>query len=194
MLLEAMASGVQIVASDLPSFVDLLGAPQDEQRLGEVFTVGDHRALARAVLQVLDHPNPLRAARAQQAASSYDWSRVGTTRSCRLSSGAFRSACWTDAGAVSDEHAGDAGPDDHRCGALGLADQLARQPSPSGNTRAERTWSALDAALVGRAQRAAELVRMPGIDPATALLVLDAAAAALEPDLLMASASAPRVT
>jgi hypothetical protein len=50
-------------------------------------------------------------------------------------------------------------------------------------TRAERTWSVLDAALVGRAQRAAELVMMPGIDPATALLVLDAAAAALEPDL-----------
>jgi hypothetical protein len=49
--------------------------------------------------------------------------------------------------------------------------------------RAERTWSVLDAALVGRAQRAAELVMMPGIDPATALLVLDAAAAALEPDL-----------
>jgi hypothetical protein len=49
--------------------------------------------------------------------------------------------------------------------------------------RAERTWSVLDAALVGRAQRAAELVKMPGIDPATALLVLDAAAAALEPQL-----------
>ena len=57
-LLEAMASGVQIVASDLPSFVDVLGARQDEQRLGEVFTVGDHRALAEAVLQVLDHPDP----------------------------------------------------------------------------------------------------------------------------------------
>jgi phosphatidyl-myo-inositol alpha-mannosyltransferase len=77
-LLEAMASGVQIVASDLPSFIDLLGAPQDERRLGEVFTVGDHRALARAVLQVLRHPNPLRAARAQQAARGYDWSSVGT--------------------------------------------------------------------------------------------------------------------
>ena len=51
------------------------------------------------------------------------------------------------------------------------------------NTRADRAWSALDAALVVRAQRAAELVRTPGIDPATALLVLDAAAAALEPDL-----------
>jgi hypothetical protein len=50
-------------------------------------------------------------------------------------------------------------------------------------TRAERTWSVLDAALVGRAQRAADLVMMRGVDPATALLVLDAAAAALEPDL-----------
>jgi hypothetical protein len=49
--------------------------------------------------------------------------------------------------------------------------------------RTERTWSALDAALVGRAQRATDLVTMPGIDPPTALLVLDAAAAALEPDL-----------
>jgi hypothetical protein len=49
--------------------------------------------------------------------------------------------------------------------------------------RAERTWSVLDTALIGRAQRAAELVMMPGIDPATALLVLDAAAAALEPEL-----------
>jgi hypothetical protein len=49
--------------------------------------------------------------------------------------------------------------------------------------RAERAWSALDAALMGRAQRAAELVMRPGIDPATALLVRDAAAAALEPDL-----------
>jgi hypothetical protein len=49
--------------------------------------------------------------------------------------------------------------------------------------RAERTWSVLDAALVGRAQRAAELVMLPGIDPAAALLVLDAAAATLEPDL-----------
>jgi hypothetical protein len=49
--------------------------------------------------------------------------------------------------------------------------------------RAERSWSVLDAALVGRAQRAAELTTMPGIDPATALLVLDATAAALEPEL-----------
>ncbi|HEY9468579.1 MAG TPA: hypothetical protein VIQ76_03085 [Propionibacteriaceae bacterium] len=51
------------------------------------------------------------------------------------------------------------------------------------NVRAERTWAALDAALVRRAQRALELVLMTGSDPATALLVSDAAKAALEPDL-----------
>jgi hypothetical protein len=51
------------------------------------------------------------------------------------------------------------------------------------NVRAERTWAALDAALVRRAQRALELVLMTGIDPATALLVSDAANAALEPNL-----------
>jgi phosphatidyl-myo-inositol alpha-mannosyltransferase len=76
-LLEAMASGVQIVASDLPSFVDLLGSPQDEERCGDVFAVGDHRALAQAVLDALERPDPLQAARAQQAARSYDWSSVG---------------------------------------------------------------------------------------------------------------------
>jgi phosphatidylinositol alpha-mannosyltransferase len=78
-LLEAMASGVPIVASELPSFVDLLGSRRDEERLGELFALGDHRALAFAVLEVLDRPNPLRAARAQQAARRYDWSHVGTT-------------------------------------------------------------------------------------------------------------------
>jgi hypothetical protein len=51
------------------------------------------------------------------------------------------------------------------------------------HARAERTWAALDAALVRRAVRALELVWTPGIDPVTALLVSDAAAAALEPNL-----------
>jgi hypothetical protein len=51
------------------------------------------------------------------------------------------------------------------------------------NVRAERTWAALDAALVRRAQRALELVLMTGVDPGMALLVSDAANAALEPNL-----------
>jgi phosphatidyl-myo-inositol alpha-mannosyltransferase len=78
-LLEAMASGVPIVASELPSFLDVLGSPRDEQRLGEVFAAGNAGALAAAVLQVLDLPDPLRVARAQQAARRYDWSVVGAT-------------------------------------------------------------------------------------------------------------------
>lgn len=49
--------------------------------------------------------------------------------------------------------------------------------------RVEGTWAALDAALVRRAQRAAELAGTGARDPATGLLVGDAAAAALQADL-----------
>ena len=76
-LLEAMASGVPIVASELPSFLDVLGSRDHDGRLAEVFRPGDSHALAAAVLQVLGRPNPLRTARAQQAARRYDWSAVG---------------------------------------------------------------------------------------------------------------------
>jgi hypothetical protein len=51
------------------------------------------------------------------------------------------------------------------------------------HARAERAWAVLDAALARRAERALEFVMLPGIDPATALLVSDAAATALEPNL-----------
>jgi phosphatidylinositol alpha-mannosyltransferase len=78
-LLEAMASGVPIVASELPSFLDVLGSPQDEGRLGEVFAAGDSGALAASVLRVLDRPNFLRTLRAQEAARRYDWSAIGAT-------------------------------------------------------------------------------------------------------------------
>lgn len=78
-LLEAMASGVPIVASELPSFLDVLASRRDEGRLGEVFTAGDPGALAASVLRVLAQPNPLRTVRAQEAARRYDWSAVGST-------------------------------------------------------------------------------------------------------------------
>jgi hypothetical protein len=51
------------------------------------------------------------------------------------------------------------------------------------HVRVERCWAALDAALVRRAQAAAEASGDPGLDPASRLLVCDAAAAALAPDL-----------
>jgi phosphatidylinositol alpha-mannosyltransferase len=74
-----MASGVPIVASELPSFLDVLASRRDEGRLGEVFTAGDPGALAASVLRVLAQPNPLRTVRAQEAARRYDWSAVGST-------------------------------------------------------------------------------------------------------------------
>jgi phosphatidylinositol alpha-mannosyltransferase len=77
-LLEAMASGAPVVASDLPPFADLLGHGRPGvEPVGAVFRVGDHRDLAHAVIGVLRQPNPLRTARAQILARQYDWSRVG---------------------------------------------------------------------------------------------------------------------
>lgn len=49
--------------------------------------------------------------------------------------------------------------------------------------RVERTWAALDRALVQRAEAAVAAGARPGVDPATALLVAGAAAAALAPRL-----------
>jgi phosphatidylinositol alpha-mannosyltransferase len=57
----------------------VLGSQQDGGQLGEIFAAGDSAALAASVLRVLDQPNPLRTARAQQAARRYDWSVVGAT-------------------------------------------------------------------------------------------------------------------
>lgn len=51
------------------------------------------------------------------------------------------------------------------------------------HTRVERRWAALDAALVRRAQAALEAARAAELDPASSLLICDAAAAALAPDL-----------
>ncbi len=51
------------------------------------------------------------------------------------------------------------------------------------HARVERSWAVLDTELVRRAQRAAQLAQDPCVDPASTLLVCDAAAAALELDL-----------
>lgn len=51
------------------------------------------------------------------------------------------------------------------------------------HARVERSWALLDTELVRRAQRAAQLAQGPGVDPASTLLVCDAAGAALERDL-----------
>ncbi len=46
--------------------------------------------------------------------------------------------------------------------------------------RADRTWASLDAALIRRAERSLELVADDHVDSATALLLCDAAASALD--------------
>lgn len=81
-LLEAMAAGAPVVASDLPAFVDILrtGRPVSwgpVDGLGVTFPAGDAGALASSVLNVLRHPSPARTERARAASGRYDWSVVG---------------------------------------------------------------------------------------------------------------------
>jgi phosphatidylinositol alpha-mannosyltransferase len=76
-VLEAMASGTPVLASDIDAFSDLLRAGRDRRILGELFTEGDPAALAAGAIRLLNHTDPVRTAAAQRAAQHYDWSRVG---------------------------------------------------------------------------------------------------------------------
>lgn len=74
-LLEAMAAGVPVVASDIEAFRQVC----EDQRYGALFRSGDSTDLARVVLAALtDDAARLRAAAAARAAWRYDWSRVTT--------------------------------------------------------------------------------------------------------------------
>ena len=80
-LLEALASGAAVVASDLPAFVDLLTGGRRHSPVGTLFPAGDHRALAEAMISVLRRQDPSQIAatrrRGVQFAAHFDWSRVG---------------------------------------------------------------------------------------------------------------------
>jgi phosphatidylinositol alpha-mannosyltransferase len=72
-LLEAMAAGAPVVASDLPSFRAVCA----DGRFGRHFRTGDSEHLAAALRDTVDDPRTAqRAATAAAAALRYDWSAV----------------------------------------------------------------------------------------------------------------------
>ncbi len=74
-LVEALASGADVVASDLPAFTDLLRS--DGQNLGRLVPVGDPGALAQAVVDRITDRAPSAQPAASAAVRRYDWSVVG---------------------------------------------------------------------------------------------------------------------
>jgi phosphatidyl-myo-inositol alpha-mannosyltransferase len=73
-LVEAMAAGAAVVASDLPAFRRVLG----DGRHGVLFPTGDPQLLADSVSGLLDDRVGTAAlgGRARRAAAAYDWSSV----------------------------------------------------------------------------------------------------------------------
>ncbi|HEY5783591.1 MAG TPA: glycosyltransferase family 4 protein [Microlunatus sp.] len=73
-VLEALAAGAEVVASDLPAFVDLLRGPEGHA-LGGLFRRGDAADLAAAVAAVL-RDDVRRQPNARSQTLRYDWARV----------------------------------------------------------------------------------------------------------------------
>ncbi len=75
-LLEALASGASVVASDLPAFRDVISDGLGP--VGRLFPVGDRRGLASQVLAALAAPPGELLARGRDIAARFDWGAVGT--------------------------------------------------------------------------------------------------------------------
>ena len=100
-VLEAMAAGAPVVASDLPPFAELLGhgasrgvpggsppLPAQHGERGTLFASGDPAGLAAAVLDTLHRPDAGRTERAWRHAARFDWSEVGAAVEA-----VYRAAC-----------------------------------------------------------------------------------------------------
>lgn len=74
-LIEAIAAGASVIASDLPAFQDLLGG--GESGLGYLFGAGNPVALSATVDRALAQDRTELNARARTAVTRYDWSTVG---------------------------------------------------------------------------------------------------------------------
>jgi len=72
-LLEALASGATVVASDLPAFAELL--TDTAGHVGRIVEAGSSDALASAVIMALAQPVP--AVRGRALAARYDWQMIG---------------------------------------------------------------------------------------------------------------------
>lgn len=71
-LVEAMAAGAAVVASDIPAFSAVL----DDGRLGRLFRTADSSHLAQVLVDELGNPNEERTRIAQEESWRYDWNTV----------------------------------------------------------------------------------------------------------------------
>ena len=74
-LIEALACGAPVVASQLPAFIEVLS--DDEGPVGRTFRTGNSQALARAIIASLHEPRDLRLQRGRDQAARFDWSVIG---------------------------------------------------------------------------------------------------------------------
>ena len=74
-LIEALACGAPVVASELPAFTEVLS--DDQGVCGHTFRTGNSAALARAIVASLEEARDLRLRRGRRLAASYDWSVIG---------------------------------------------------------------------------------------------------------------------
>lgn len=73
-LIEALASGAPVVASDLAAFVDVL--TDDDGIVGHIAPAGDAQGLADAILASLAEPRDLRLERGIKRAHDFDWEQI----------------------------------------------------------------------------------------------------------------------